>query len=145
MIKDTLEVIKNCQSQENELKKENEMLKDYMTRHYAKSFDKTRYYAKSFDKGLSFEEITDMRCEDIAKSIKFQANGYLAEKLHSTILNMKIIDTWEPQRAKKRLGIDENKLKDYRDELYSALDVINISISKVDKLIEYIDNLKDEV
>lgn len=135
MIKDTLEVIKNCQSQENELKKENEMLKDYMIRHYS----------ESFDKGLSFEEITDMRCEDIAKSIKFQANGYLAEKLHSTILNMKIIDTWEPQRAKKRLGIDENKLKDYRDELYSALDAINISISKVDKLIEYIDNLKDEV
>lgn len=135
MIKDTLEVIKNCQSQENELKKENEVLKDYMIRHYS----------ESFDKGLSFEEITDMRCEDIAKSIKFQANGYLAEKLHSTILNMKIIDTWEPQRAKKRLGIDENKLKDYRDELYSALDAINISISKVDKLIEYIDNLKDEV
>ena len=103
MIKDTLEVIKNCQSQENELKKENEVLKDYMIRHYS----------ESFDKGLSFEEITDMRCEDIAKSIKFQANGYLAEKLHSTILNMKIIDTWEPQRAKKRLGIDENKLKDY--------------------------------
>ena len=135
MIKDTLEVIKNCQSQENELKKENEVLKDYMIRHYS----------ESFDKGLSFEEITDMRCEDIAKSIKFQANGYLAEKLHSTILNMKIIDTWEPQRAKKRLGIDENKLKDYRDELYSALDAINISISKVDKLIEYIDNLKVEV
>ena len=135
MIKDTLEVINNCQSQENELKKENEVLKDYMIRHYS----------ESFDKGLSFEEITDMRCEDIAKSIKFQANGYLAEKLHSTILNMKIIDTWEPQRAKKRLGIDENKLKDYRDELYSALDAINISISKVDKLIEYIDNLKDEV
>ena len=135
MIKDTLEVIKNCHSQENELKKENEVLKDYMIRHYS----------ESFDKGLSFEEITDMRCEDIAKSIKFQANGYLAEKLHSTILNMKIIDTWEPQRAKKRLGIDENKLKDYRDELYSALDAINISISKVDKLIEYIDNLKDEV
>ncbi|WP_448919258.1 hypothetical protein [Eubacterium sp.] len=71
MIKDTLEVIKNCQSQENELKKENEVLKDYMTRHYAESFDKTRHYAKSFDKGLSFEELTDMRCEDIAKSIKF--------------------------------------------------------------------------
>lgn len=135
MIKDTLEVIKNCQSQENELKKENEVLKDYMTRHYA----------KSFDKGLSFEELTDMRCEDIAKSIKFQANGYLAEKLHATILNMKIIDTWEPKRAKKRLKIDENKLKDYRDELYSALDAINISISRVDKLIEYIDNIESEV
>lgn len=145
MIKDTLEVIKNCQSQENELKKENEVLKDYMTRHYAESFDKTRHYAKSFDKGLSFEELTDMRCEDIAKSIKFQANGYLAEKLHATILNMKIIDTWEPKRAKKRLKIDENKLKDYRDELYSALDAINISISRVDKLIEYIDNIESEV
>lgn len=145
MIKDTLEVIKNCQSQENEPKKENEVLKDYMTRHYAESFDKTRHYAKSFDKGLSFEELTDMRCEDIAKSIKFQANGYLAEKLHATILNMKIIDTWEPKRAKKRLKIDENKLKDYRDELYSALDAINISISRVDKLIEYIDNIESEV
>ena len=145
MIKDTLEVIKNCQSQENELKKENEALKDYMTRHYAESFDKTRHYAKSFDKGLSFEELTDMRCEDIAKSIKFQANGYLAERLHATMLNMKIIDTWEPQRAKKRLKIDENKLKDYRDELYSALDAINISISRVDKLIEYIDNIESEV
>lgn len=145
MIKDTLEVIKNCQSQENELKKENEVLKDYMTRHYAESFDKTRHYAKSFDKGLSFEELTDMRCEDIAKLIKFQANGYLAEKLHATILNMKIIDTWEPKRAKKRLKIDENKLKDYRDELYSALDAINISISRVDKLIEYIDNIESEV
>ena len=111
------------------------MLKDYMTRHYA----------KSFDKGLSFEEITDMRCEDIAKSIKFQAYGYLAKKLHATILNMKIIDSWEPKRAKKRLKIDENKLKDYRDEFYSALDAINISISKVDKLIEYIDNIESEV
>lgn len=145
MIKDTLEVIKNCQSQENELKKENEMLKDYLTRHYAESFDKTRHYVKSSEKGLSFEELTDMRCEDIAKSIKFQANGYLAEKLHATILNMKIIDTWEPKRAKKRLKIDENKLKDYRDELYSALDAINISISRVDKLIEYIDKIESEV
>lgn len=145
MIKDTLEVIKNCQSQKNELKKENEMLKDYLTRHYAESFDKTRHYVKSSEKGLSFEELTDMRCEDIAKSIKFQANGYLAEKLHATILNMKIIDTWEPKRAKKRLKIDENKLKDYRDELYSALDAINISISRVDKLIEYIDKIESEV
>lgn len=58
---------------------------------------------------------------------------------------MKIIDSWEPKRAKKRLKIDENKLKDYRDELYSALDAINISISKVDKLIEYIDNIESEV
>lgn len=45
---------------------------------------------------------------------------------------MKIIDSWEPKRAKKRLKIDVNKLKDYRGELYSALDAINTSISKVD-------------
>lgn len=147
-MKDTLEVIKNCQQQINELKEEDERFSFYLK----------RYYAGGSKDDLSFEELIDlieddnfdiaffnMRSEDVAEVIKWQTNAWLEENLKSTIYSMKMIDMRDHKRAKKNLEKDMNDLMEYRKRLEALLEAIKKSQSQVDELIESIDNLRREV
>ena len=146
-MKDTLEVIKNCQLQINELKKEDENFKDYLKNHYA----------ASFNDDIPFEELIDlleddnfdmaffnMRSEDVAEVLKWQTNAWLTENLQCTINNIKLIDVNQPEKAKENMENDIDDLMEYRNRLEVLLDAIKKSQSQVDELIETIDNLKSE-
>ena len=106
-MKDTLEVIKNCQLQINELKKEDENFKDYLKNHYA----------ASFNDDIPFEELIDlleddnfdmaffnMRSEDVAEVLKWQTNAWLTENLQCTINNIKLIDVNQPEKSQGKYG-----------------------------------------
>lgn len=147
-MKDTLEVIKNCQLQINELKKEDENFKDYLKNHYAASLKDDIPFETLIDllEDDNFDmAFFNMRSEDVAEVIKWQTNDWLIENLQCTINNIKLIDANQPEKAKENMENDIGDLMEYRNRLEVLLDAIKKSQSQVDELIETIDNLKSEV
>lgn len=146
-MKDTLEVIKNCQLQINELKKEDENFKDYLKNHYAASFNDDIPFETLIDllEDDNFDmAFFNMRSEDVAEVLKWQTNAWLIENLQCTINNIKLIDANQPEKAKENMENDIDDLMEYRNRLEVLLDAIKESQSQVDELIETIDNLKSE-
>lgn len=146
-MKDTLEVIKNCQLQINELKKEDENFKDYLKNHYAASFNDDIPFETLIDllEDDNFDmAFFNMRSEDVAEVLKWQTNAWLIENLQCTINNIKLIDANQPEKAKENMENDIDDLMEYRNRLEVLLDAIKKSQSQVDELIETIDNLKSE-